>query len=936
MKKSAVQFCIVFFLVCQFPSSARPGGGSSYRGSSSSSSGRSSSSSSSYKSSSSSSSYRSSSSITTGSSYHRTNSNPSSPSHNSVSTPPPPNPAQTAYLANDSEYEVRQFKVSMKLNRDTGLEIRESMTLDLSGIKSGVVFRTLENSAFSRETEKKLSDKISDSDIKYSIGASRGMEQKLDKSDEHSDFRKIGSSLVTKFYALKRTGSVNLKNEQVSISRKSYGHIMYDKGQSYILYPVSPLSGKTSSLKEIEAEAELPAGFEFKDVQVLDSETMEPALVLGKTVLRVGNSLSVKMNTVSLKNPLLLKLSVPPESFDDSLIPEEVFAESVNVTVSESEIRLRLEKDGVFSVSDSFQARRAHKNAYGSVLYRMAGEEPLVLSLPKHFQKQVFFDVEFSPKDMSLYSASYFKSITDIYLLDSLKKYEVRHRLYGNYYTESGKNHYIFTAPYTEKNAVRKTRIVLDFAEGMKVSDFEVSAERKTGPVRKEISGNSVIFSYGLDLGDDPALVRISVPTEKISGLSLSNRMKIWNEDGTFIVLGFTSSVLLLFGFISFKVRKYFIARKSAVKETGLNLKQAETVLPISVLKSLDPEFDENEFLEKVKRTYAKLTLAWTAGNMRPARSIVSAGVFGRFRTQLEIMKEDGIVNVMKDWKIRDLKIISVQSSENLFTVDVALSAEARDVNAPASLSQEERERLVSRADLSSYTEIWSFIRGKNAKTKKQSGILFDSCPKCGSPAENSTDVNKCSYCGTIYNSGEYDWVLSEITQEEEWKAEDRTLPGFAEIQKFIPETGIQLIEDRASHLFWKWIEARRKGNVFPVKRFCTESFTERRFLKPEYISDPVIGAAVLQSCRMEDGKVFSRVFIQWSASFEKGSESLYQEVNLVLLKNISSGSSQDGFAELGCPSCGAPLPESDSVKCGYCGSDLPVQVNDWLLDSAM
>ncbi len=926
MKKLIVESCILLFLIYNIPSSARPGGGSSYRGSSSSSSGRSSSSSS-YKSSSSSSSYRSSSSTTTGSSYHRTGSNTSPSNHSNVSKP---DPVQTALASNDSQYEVKKYKTFLKLNRDAGLEIRESMKADFSVLHFGFIYRTLDGYT---ESDKGKEKKVFDLERKYSI-TPVNLETKLESSDELHDFGRAGLNLRTKFYTVKRLLAGG-NSAEFSLYRKSYGHILNDKGQSYILYPVSPLSGKTSSLKEIEAEVELPAGFEFKDVQVLDSETMEPALVPEKTILKVGNTLSLKMNTVSLKNPVLLKLSVPPESFDDSLIPEEVFSESVNVTVSESEIRLFFSKDGVFSVSDSFQAKKANSSSYGSVLYRMAEDEPLLKNQYPQFPKQFFFDVEFSPKDMSYYSSSYYKSITDSFLSDKLKKYEVRHRLFGNFYAESGKNHYIYTAPYTEKNAVRKTRIVLDFEEGLNLSDFEISAERKSGTVRKEISGKSVIFNYGLDLGDDPALVRISVSSEKISGLSFSNRMKIWNEDGTFIVFGFSSAVILLFGFIAYRVRKYFISRKTSA-QNELNLKQSELLSKMSILKSNDPLFDENEFLEKVKRTYAKLTFAWISGNMKPARSIVSAGVFGRFRTQLAIMKEDGIVNLMKDWKIRDLKIISVQSSENLFTIDVQLSAEARDVNVQTSLSREEKEKLLNSADLSQYTEIWSFIRGKNAKTKNQSGILFENCPKCGSPSDNSTNVNKCASCGTVYNSGEYDWVLSEITQEEEWKTEDRNPPGFSEIQKLMPDISIQLIEDRASHLFWKWIEARRKGDSLPARRFSTESFLERRFLKPEYISDPVIGAAVLHSCRIEDGKIHCRVFIQWSASFAKESESIYQEVNLVLVKNVSSGAGVFGFAELGCPSCGAPLPESDSLKCVYCNSELPVQTGDWLLDSAM
>ena len=40
------------------------------------------------------------------------------------------------------------------------------------------------------------------------------------------------------------------------------------------------------------------------------------------------------------------------------------------------------------------------------------------------------------------------------------------------------------------------------------------------------------------------------------------------------------------------------------------------------------------------------------------------------------------------------------------------------------------------------------------------------------------------------------------------------------------------------------------------------------------------------------------------------------------------------GFAEHSCNSCGAPLPETDSIECSYCHSPIQRKNADWLLES--
>ena len=50
-------------------------------------------------------------------------------------------------------------------------------------------------------------------------------------------------------------------------------------------------------------------------------------------------------------------------------------------------------------------------------------------------------------------------------------------------------------------------------------------------------------------------------------------------------------------------------------------------------------------------------------------------------------------------------------------------------------------------------------------------------CPKCGAPLAGG-EMLKCRYCGALVCSGEYDWVLGEITQLEEWRPAARAPAG--------------------------------------------------------------------------------------------------------------------------------------------------------------
>ncbi|HEY6119147.1 MAG TPA: hypothetical protein VIV66_04260, partial [Pyrinomonadaceae bacterium] len=69
-----------------------------------------------------------------------------------------------------------------------------------------------------------------------------------------------------------------------------------------------------------------------------------------------------------------------------------------------------------------------------------------------------------------------------------------------------------------------------------------------------------------------------------------------------------------------------------------------------------------------------------------------------------------------------------------------------------------------SKTNLRRWTEYWTFIRNRQAKPAPAQTTL--NCPNCGAPLKvNATGI--CEFCGGKITSGEFDWVLSKIEQDE-------------------------------------------------------------------------------------------------------------------------------------------------------------------------
>jgi hypothetical protein len=223
---------------------------------------------------------------------------------------------------------------------------------------------------------------------------------------------------------------------------------------------------------------------------------------------------------------------------------------------------------------------------------------------------------------------------------------------------------------------------------------------------------------------------------------------------------------------------------------------------------------------------------------------------------------------------------------------------------------------------------VYSFTRSLSSQSDPDKDLLKGQCPRCGFVPDNFSQVNKCPSCGALYNSGLYDWVLSEITQLEEWRPSSA-----GEVSGLPANMSRQVIEDRASYIFWRWIQSRVRGDALPLSRDATEKMKSHLMsLQPEHLKAVAVGAVDLKGVGMENSEYRADILVQWSASTASSEEPVHFDHQLYLVFR-GENTADTGFADHGCVQCGAPLPDTDSLECEYCGAKLPETNEDWLLD---
>ena len=369
-------------------------------------------------------------------------------------------------------------------------------------------------------------------------------------------------------------------------------------------------------------------------------------------------------------------------------------------------------------------------------------------------------------------------------------------------------------------------------------------------------------------------------------------------------------------------------------------------------IKQRDPAFALEAFLNRCHDLLPGVQDAWSKQDMSPVRHFISDGVFDRFALQLEMQKGCGIRNEMRDVRVLGSRLVGSASDRFFDTLHVAITAEAVDTL----LSLEGGSLLQGENAPEEFTEIWTFLRRPGAKTLARPGLLEGYCPNCGNQLQLSTSIT-CESCQALINSGEYDWVLSEITQQEAWSVPVvEQIQGVAELQQSDPGFNPQAIEDRVSALFWHHRAAEFFGSEEYLNAVALPAFIaqERESWRADekgrhlFYADAAVGSVDLAEVipgGQQDGMDRVRVQVQWSGHRElkqvpglikpewQLSTLMVQEYVLVRKRGVQSVQAA-ALTSLHCPGCGAPQIAKQDGTCRYCGMRQNDGSTSWVLEA--
>ena len=178
-----------------------------------------------------------------------------------------------------------------------------------------------------------------------------------------------------------------------------------------------------------------------------------------------------------------------------------------------------------------------------------------------------------------------------------------------------------------------------------------------------------------------------------------------------------------------------------------------------------DPDWNEDRFLDTAETIFFTVQEGWSKKELNICRPYLSNSVYNRFKKQLEDLTKRGLRNVCENVVVGSTEIVKIEQDKQFDSISVKFRASMRDYKI-----DEKTGKVVegSTAQTPPFTEYWTFIRKAGLKTREAHAVENKKCPNCGAPLEiNESGV--CKYCKANVVSGNFDWVLSKITQRDEW-----------------------------------------------------------------------------------------------------------------------------------------------------------------------
>jgi uncharacterized Zn finger protein (UPF0148 family) len=180
-------------------------------------------------------------------------------------------------------------------------------------------------------------------------------------------------------------------------------------------------------------------------------------------------------------------------------------------------------------------------------------------------------------------------------------------------------------------------------------------------------------------------------------------------------------------------------------------------------LTNEDSALTQEALFERVDMIYKGLNTAWSANKLDPVRGLVSDGLYDYLQYWVDAYQRQGLRNQLTNMRITRLVMAKLVRDKYYDAVTVRIWGTGLDFVVHAATGKLVRgSKHLERP----YSEYWTFIR---SATRKGAPRTDPACSNCGAPLA-ITQAGTCDHCGAHVTSGEFDWVLSKIEQDDTYR----------------------------------------------------------------------------------------------------------------------------------------------------------------------
>lgn len=203
----------------------------------------------------------------------------------------------------------------------------------------------------------------------------------------------------------------------------------------------------------------------------------------------------------------------------------------------------------------------------------------------------------------------------------------------------------------------------------------------------------------------------------------------------------------------------------TSIVEEGTKL---PTVRDPMIDQTLNVQFKNRSDLEYARQRFVDIFMnlqkAWTLQKWEKARPFETDTLFQSHHYWIEDYKKKKEVNIIDKIDIEKVVPVAFYQDEYYQSFTVRIFANMIDY------TQNETGKIIlgSKSKKIEFSEYWTFIKGigSNQKTAKIKNTA--NCPSCGAELKVAM-TGQCEFCGTKITLGQFDWVLSQIEQDEEF-----------------------------------------------------------------------------------------------------------------------------------------------------------------------